>query len=522
MAKAVAKMECHYEVMGMASRTVSFDEIKSQYKRLALKWHPDRNYGQEDYATEMFKRVSSAYAVLSDPHERKWYDDHRESILRGGDGTNKGSGGSRGLDKDIDMDDLWQYFNTSCYSGFEDTPDGKGFYQVYGSIFQAITQQEDEASEHLTDSPPFGDASSSRSDVALFYSHWSNFVTCLSFSWEDEYNPSDAPNRDVRRAIEKENKKAREVGRKKYIDVVRALVAYAKKRDPRMQVIEAEKQRKKDEDIARKKQAELEEKARRAEARQRRQEFGGVEDEADRLRRLEERKGAFLLADDSSDDDGNRRRRKGSRKNQKQEDYNSEDEFEEGSDQGVAMNDSAESHAEEEQTTFNCEVCDKTFKFLSQLEQHCQSKVHRKNLKDKGGGGKGKKGPQPPPPPSVARKENVFKSFGRLGLDDEDDIEDLEDEDDEEGHTANSSTQVSGKRDKNPKCGKVMETFEEDSDGEGGDGIGGDFACGACEARFQTRNKLFTHLQALGHSLPQGQANVVAPKKSKKKNGIAR
>ena len=42
----------------------------------------DKNVGNEEAATEAFKEITAAYAVLSDPHERKWYDDHRESILR--------------------------------------------------------------------------------------------------------------------------------------------------------------------------------------------------------------------------------------------------------------------------------------------------------------------------------------------------------------------------------------------------------------------------------------------------------
>jgi len=403
-------MRCHYEVLELANRQATAEEVKKAYKRCALKWHPDRNFGQEALAAEMFKSVSAAYAVLSDPHERKWYDDHRESILRGGDGTSKrgggggssGGSGSRGLEEDISVDDLWRYFNESCFSGFDDTPDGEGFFQVYGTIFQAMVQQEDAASEHLTNAPPFGDASSSRSDVVQFYNHWLNFVTCLSFSWEDEYNPSDAPNRDVRRAIEKENKKAREAGRREYIEIVRALVAYVQKRDPRMEAIEQENNRRKAEDAARKMKAQVDEMARRAEARLRRQEGGGVEDEAERLRRVEERKGAFLLADDDSsdeDDEGfskpRRRQKKGSRKLAGEEEMV---EGELGDDQGE----------KDIEDAFCCEVCSgKLFKTAAQLEQHCMSKAHRKNVKDSEKlSVKGKGGKKAPPATAKARTLN--------------------------------------------------------------------------------------------------------------------
>ena len=56
-------------------------QIKKKYKQLALKYHPDRNHGQEEQATQLFKELSTAYSVLSDPNEKQWYDDHREGNL---------------------------------------------------------------------------------------------------------------------------------------------------------------------------------------------------------------------------------------------------------------------------------------------------------------------------------------------------------------------------------------------------------------------------------------------------------
>ena len=81
----MATMRCHYEVFELP-RDASTEEIKKQYRRLALKWHPDKNVGREEDATVKFKEINAAYAVLSDSNERKWYDDHRDSILRGGTG----------------------------------------------------------------------------------------------------------------------------------------------------------------------------------------------------------------------------------------------------------------------------------------------------------------------------------------------------------------------------------------------------------------------------------------------------
>lgn len=76
-------MECHYVVLGV-DRTATDAEIKKAYRKLALEWHPDKNMDRLEEATTRFKRIQQAWEVLSDPQEKSWYDNHRESILRGG------------------------------------------------------------------------------------------------------------------------------------------------------------------------------------------------------------------------------------------------------------------------------------------------------------------------------------------------------------------------------------------------------------------------------------------------------
>lgn len=61
----------YYEVLGVA-RTASGDEIKSAYRKLAVKYHPDRN--KEEGASERFAKINEAYAVLSDEEKRAHYD----------------------------------------------------------------------------------------------------------------------------------------------------------------------------------------------------------------------------------------------------------------------------------------------------------------------------------------------------------------------------------------------------------------------------------------------------------------
>ena len=62
----------YYEILGV-ERTASEDEIKKAFRKLALKYHPDRNKS-DPQAEEKFKEVNEAYAALSDPEKRQQYD----------------------------------------------------------------------------------------------------------------------------------------------------------------------------------------------------------------------------------------------------------------------------------------------------------------------------------------------------------------------------------------------------------------------------------------------------------------
>ena len=86
-----------YEILGVP-KNASDEEIKKSYRKLAMKFHPDRNQGEESKAAEVkFKEAKEAYEMLSDPQKRAAYDQHGHAgvdpNMRGGPGGGEGFGG---------------------------------------------------------------------------------------------------------------------------------------------------------------------------------------------------------------------------------------------------------------------------------------------------------------------------------------------------------------------------------------------------------------------------------------------
>ncbi|MEM7071195.1 MAG: DnaJ domain-containing protein, partial [Pseudomonadota bacterium] len=84
-----------YELLGV-NRKADGAAIKSAYRKLAMKYHPDRNPGDKE-AENKFKQVGEAYEVLRDPEKRAAYDHYGHAAFEGGNagggGFGQGSGG---------------------------------------------------------------------------------------------------------------------------------------------------------------------------------------------------------------------------------------------------------------------------------------------------------------------------------------------------------------------------------------------------------------------------------------------
>ena len=115
----MAEKRDYYEVLGV-DRKASLDDIKSAYKKAALKWHPDRHVGDSDAdkkaAEEKFKEASEAYSVLSDEQKRARYD---QFGFAGVDGA-AGAGGFEGFGGGgyADMNDILRDLFGGAFSSF--------------------------------------------------------------------------------------------------------------------------------------------------------------------------------------------------------------------------------------------------------------------------------------------------------------------------------------------------------------------------------------------------------------------
>ena len=99
----------YYQILGV-DKNANENEIKKAYKKLALKWHPDRNPNNQEEASEKFKEIAEAYSVLTDPKKKEIYDKYGEEGLKSGMGGAGGFPGGFSFGGDFDPFDIFNAF----------------------------------------------------------------------------------------------------------------------------------------------------------------------------------------------------------------------------------------------------------------------------------------------------------------------------------------------------------------------------------------------------------------------------
>ena len=94
----MSKKRDYYDVLGV-QRSASAEEIKKAYRKMAIKYHPDKNPGDKE-AEDKFKEAAEAYEILSDEQKRQQYDQF------GHEGPQMGGFGGQGMN----MDDIFSNF----------------------------------------------------------------------------------------------------------------------------------------------------------------------------------------------------------------------------------------------------------------------------------------------------------------------------------------------------------------------------------------------------------------------------
>ena len=121
----MAQKRDYYEVLGV-SKNATEDEIKKAYRKIAIKYHPDRNPDNKE-AEEKFKEAAEAYDVLHDPQKRQQYDQFGFDGPAGMGGGFGGFGGGAGFS----MDDIFSMFG-DVFGGHSGFGSGFGGFGNYG------------------------------------------------------------------------------------------------------------------------------------------------------------------------------------------------------------------------------------------------------------------------------------------------------------------------------------------------------------------------------------------------------
>ncbi|KNA00196.1 hypothetical protein PVNG_03536 [Plasmodium vivax North Korean] len=398
----IEKCKCYYEILNVES-TATVEEIKKGYKKIILQYHPDKNSHlseeEQKRCTNIFRQVQEAYECLVDERRRKWYDRNRVRIIAGKESEEKreqsrqagrrsgsagsdrsgGSGGSfGGATSGVN---LWEYFSSSCYEGFNDK-DERSFYNVYRKLFEEIIKEENEElnmynrygrkgekGENQVNAPSFGNSQSGGKQIDEFYSYWANFSTVKKFDYSYEYMKMfEQENRHVRRNLKKVAEKRSLKERKEFNENVRSLVEHLKKHDVRYlnRVVElAEEKRKRLEEKERQRREQILQRKLLFEQNEEKREDPGGEEASE-----EEQPCAYSSSSQQGHREaGKHRAGRGGQRN--------DDSYCEEGEAGGGDKDEDNPYGE---IIYRCEVCRKNFKSMKQYSSHEKSKKHVSNF----------------------------------------------------------------------------------------------------------------------------------------------
>ena len=203
-------------------------ELKKAYKKLVLKYHPDKlsESDDKDKTEETFRAIQKAYDVLMDPDKRRDYDS-----------------------QDAPKDEPYPSEQDVQQASEEE------FYKLCGDIFRRQAKWSKDS-----DVPSIGDSKTPVKKVKSFYKWWlQSFDSWRTWKHEDEYEVAEAENRAERRWMERQNEKLQRSFKQKEKSDLVDFVNLVQKYDPRLKRVKEEAQKKKEEKV-KAKQEELEKK----------------------------------------------------------------------------------------------------------------------------------------------------------------------------------------------------------------------------------------------------------------------
>ena len=134
----------YYQILGV-DRNATQDQIRKAFRKLAAKYHPDRNPGDK-HAEEMFKQINEAHEVLSDPEKRKLYDRFGENRkqFQNAEQAAGAQGGARpggGFGQSYQWDDGKTYYEWSYDDMFKNKVHEDIFESIFGGGFNPFGEQ---------------------------------------------------------------------------------------------------------------------------------------------------------------------------------------------------------------------------------------------------------------------------------------------------------------------------------------------------------------------------------------------